>query len=411
MIQNQIARGDQFNRAQELLQRVGLSKDSGSRRLSEFSGGQRQRLAIARAFALDPKLLILDEAFSALDCSVQAQMVNLLVELQASIGITCLFITHDLAMAALLGDQIAVMECGKIVESGDARDVVLHPLQKCTRDLLAASPRMNQSLTGNSAKHLMRYLLRRFVHAIFLLLGVSVLSFAFTAIAPGNYFDEMRLNPQISPDTVTALRAHYGVDRPMIVRYARWLASVAHGDLGFSFAYNSPAAPLLWARAWNTLLLTITATFFSWLIALPSGNLERRKKNQSSRYRNYFCNRISSGDPRSFARVGSSDSRRPHRMVSNWGNGFRWLRIAFVVRKISRFNFAHGSARHRACTRYSSASRASRPLSHSGSSRFRIFASGTSARNSAPHNFVSIRVARRGASADFAFRIQHRRAA
>lgn len=124
----------------------------------------------------------------------------------------------------------------------------------------------------------MRYVLKRFVHAIFLLLGVSVLSFAFTALAPGNYFDEMRLNPQISPDTVTALRAHYGVDRPMIVRYARWLASVAHGDLGFSFAYNSPAAPLLWARAWNTLLLTITATIFSWLIALPLGIWSAEKK-------------------------------------------------------------------------------------------------------------------------------------
>jgi ABC-type glutathione transport system ATPase component len=145
VVQNQLARSEQFDRAQELLQRVGLPKDAGSRRLSEFSGGQRQRLAIARAQALEPKLLILDEAFSALDCSVQAQMANLLVELQASAGITCLVITHDLAMASLLGDQIAVMEHGKIVESGDASEVVLHPLQDCTRALLAASPRMNHS--------------------------------------------------------------------------------------------------------------------------------------------------------------------------------------------------------------------------------------------------------------------------
>jgi peptide/nickel transport system ATP-binding protein len=145
VIQNQIERGGQFERARVLLQRVGIPEDAGSRRLSEFSGGQRQRLAIARALAVQPKLLILDEAFSALDCSVQAQMANLLVDLQASMGITCLFITHDLAMAALLGDQIAVMERGKIVESGDARDVVLHPVQDCTRALLAASPRMNQS--------------------------------------------------------------------------------------------------------------------------------------------------------------------------------------------------------------------------------------------------------------------------
>ena len=144
VIQNQIARSEQFDRAQSLLQLVGLPIDAGSRRLSEFSGGQRQRMAIARALALQPKLLILDEAFSALDCSVQAQMANLLIELQSSIGITCLFITHDLAMAALLGDQIAVMDRGRIVESGDARDVVLHPATECTRALLAASPRMNQ---------------------------------------------------------------------------------------------------------------------------------------------------------------------------------------------------------------------------------------------------------------------------
>jgi peptide/nickel transport system ATP-binding protein len=144
VIQNQIARSEQFDSAQILLERVGLSASTGSRRLAEFSGGQRQRLAIARALALDPKLLILDEAFSALDCSVQAQMVNLLGELQDSIGITCLFITHDLAMAALIANQIAVMDRGRIVESGDASQIVLHPAQKYTRALLAASPRMGQ---------------------------------------------------------------------------------------------------------------------------------------------------------------------------------------------------------------------------------------------------------------------------
>jgi ABC-type glutathione transport system ATPase component len=144
VIQNQIARSEQFDRAQSLLERVGISAAAGSRRLAEFSGGQRQRLAIARALALNPKLLILDEAFSALDCSVQAQMVNLLSELQNSIGITYLFITHDLAMAALIADQIAVMERGRIVESGEAREVVFHPMQEYTRALLAASPRMGQ---------------------------------------------------------------------------------------------------------------------------------------------------------------------------------------------------------------------------------------------------------------------------
>jgi peptide/nickel transport system permease protein len=124
----------------------------------------------------------------------------------------------------------------------------------------------------------MRYLLKRFAHAVFLLFGVSILSFLFTTLAPGNYFDEMKLNPQISPETVSALRAHYDVDRPVAERYAKWITAVAHGDLGFSFAYDAPAAPLLWSRAVNTLILTVTSTLLGWLIALPLGiwSAERR---------------------------------------------------------------------------------------------------------------------------------------
>jgi peptide/nickel transport system permease protein len=117
----------------------------------------------------------------------------------------------------------------------------------------------------------MRYLLRRSLHAVFLLLGVSLLTFLFSSLTPGNYFDEMRLNPQISPDTVAALRAQYQLDRPLPIRYLHWLHAVAHGELGFSFAYNTPVAPLLWVRARNTLLLTGTATLLAWLMALPLG--------------------------------------------------------------------------------------------------------------------------------------------
>lgn len=116
-----------------------------------------------------------------------------------------------------------------------------------------------------------RYIARRLLHAAFLLLGVSLLTFVFLQLAPGSFFDEMRLNPQISPETVAALRAQYGLERPLPVRYARWLGSVMRGELGFSFAYNSPAAPLLWVRARNTLLLTATATLLAWLLAIPIG--------------------------------------------------------------------------------------------------------------------------------------------
>ena len=118
---------------------------------------------------------------------------------------------------------------------------------------------------------MMRYLLRRLAHAFLLIIGVSILAFLFTTLAPGNYFDEMRLNPQIAPETLVALRAQYQLDRPLPLRYISWINSVLHGQMGFSFAYNTPVAPLLLARAKNTLLLTITATLLAWAIALPLG--------------------------------------------------------------------------------------------------------------------------------------------
>ena len=105
----------------------------------------------------------------------------------------------------------------------------------------------------------MRYLLRRLLHAVFVLAGVSVLSFLFSEMAPGDYFAEMRMMPQVSADTIAAQRAQYGLDRPLPIRYARWLQSVARGDFGYSFAYNAPARKLLGVRARNTLLLTGTA--------------------------------------------------------------------------------------------------------------------------------------------------------
>lgn len=110
-------------------------------------------------------------------------------------------------------------------------------------------------------------------------LGVSLLSFVFVELAPGNFFDEMRLNPRISTETVSKLRAQYGIDQPLPVRYVRWLGSVAKGEFGFSFAYNTPVAPLLWPRARNTLLLTGSATLLAWLIALPVGILSAGRRH------------------------------------------------------------------------------------------------------------------------------------
>jgi peptide/nickel transport system permease protein len=90
-------------------------------------------------------------------------------------------------------------------------------------------------------------------------------------MAPGSFFDEMRLNPQISPETIASLESRYGIHQPVLVRYVRWMQSAVHGDFGYSIAYNIPVAPLLWSRAKNTLLLTVTAMVLTWLVSLPLG--------------------------------------------------------------------------------------------------------------------------------------------
>jgi peptide/nickel transport system permease protein len=117
----------------------------------------------------------------------------------------------------------------------------------------------------------MRYLLRRGAHTLWLLLAVSLLSFLLLELAPGDFATDMRLNPQISPASVQALRDHYGLDDPLPERYGRWLRSIVRGDFGFSCAYNIPAGSLLWPRAWNTLLLTVPATLLAWALAVPLG--------------------------------------------------------------------------------------------------------------------------------------------
>jgi ABC-type oligopeptide transport system ATPase subunit len=144
-LQRGFAKKDRDSKALELFDRVAIPRKLASRRANELSGGQKQRLAIARALALEPKLIILDEALSALDCSVQAQISNLLLDLQSSLGLTYLFITHDFAMAAHFADQIAVMDHGRIVESGPAEKILRSPTHEATRSLLAAIPRVPET--------------------------------------------------------------------------------------------------------------------------------------------------------------------------------------------------------------------------------------------------------------------------
>ena len=145
-LQGNLNRDEMRSRAHALMEQVGLSTSMEEKLPLELSGGQRQRLAIARALMLEPKLLILDEALSALDCSVQAQIANLLVELQSARGIAYLFITHDLAMGAHLADEIAVMSKGRIVEQGPPDRILKQPESGITRQLLAAVPRLESAL-------------------------------------------------------------------------------------------------------------------------------------------------------------------------------------------------------------------------------------------------------------------------
>jgi len=136
-----VARGpDLRQQVQELLERVGLSSEHFNRYPHEFSGGQRQRIGIARALALKPKLVICDEPVSALDVSIQAQIVNLLDDLQDELDLAYLFVAHDIGVVRHISDRIAVMNEGKIVEQGTADQVCEHPKDDYTKKLLAAVP-------------------------------------------------------------------------------------------------------------------------------------------------------------------------------------------------------------------------------------------------------------------------------
>ncbi|MCT2594617.1 ATP-binding cassette domain-containing protein [Streptomyces sp. N2-109] len=135
-----VPRRERAKRVAELLEMVGLRAGDAGRYPQEFSGGQRQRIGIARALALNPDLIVCDEPVSALDLSVQAQVLNLLTELQAELGVAYLFISHDLSVVRHVADRVAVMYLGRVVESGTAEEVFTAPRHPYTASLLSAAP-------------------------------------------------------------------------------------------------------------------------------------------------------------------------------------------------------------------------------------------------------------------------------
>jgi peptide/nickel transport system ATP-binding protein len=139
------SRTQRLERAEEVMDRVGLDPQMVHRYPHEFSGGQRQRIAIARCLAVDPEFIVCDEATSALDVSVQAQIINLLKKLQAELGLTYLFITHDLSVVEYLADEVCVMYLGRIVERGRTKEIFLNPMHPYTRALLSAVPQIDPS--------------------------------------------------------------------------------------------------------------------------------------------------------------------------------------------------------------------------------------------------------------------------
>ena len=306
-------------RVEELLEMVGLPKSAKARYPHEFSGGQRQRITIARALALKPEVIVCDEPVSALDASIQAQILNLLRSLQKELGVTYLFIAHGLGAVHYISDEIAVMYLGRIVETGEGQEVFqcrpwipksggrsrcrtarcpLPSTFQRAAALQSAAPMRHRSAGAGSRSsyrspagrrgtlppagiplggrtperrpEMGKYIAKRLLIALAVLFGITIVDYAIMSLA-GNPLQIIGAGPKVNQAAVAQKAENWGLNDPVVVQYFRWLSETLHGNLGTSYKSYEPVSSMIASHLGPTLILMTSALILALVIAVFAG--------------------------------------------------------------------------------------------------------------------------------------------